>query len=77
MKNLNMKQKKTVLTVMMAISFALLLLANFLHGLGRTVAWILLIVSLSGTMTSCRLFGTPRSIHSRSPTESSNTFQSI
>ena len=46
MKNLNMKQKKTVLTVMMAISFALLLLANFLHGLGRTVAWILLIVSL-------------------------------
>lgn len=46
MKNLNMKQKKTVLTVMMAISFALLLLANFLRGLGRTVAWILLIVSL-------------------------------
>ena len=44
---MTLKQKKTVLTVMMAISFVLLLLANLLHGLGRTVAWILLIASLA------------------------------
>ena len=45
--NLNMKQRKTVLTVMILITVVLLILANLLHGLARLIAWILMIASLA------------------------------
>ena len=46
--NLNMKQRKIVLTVMILITVVLLLLANLLHGhLARLIAWILMIASLA------------------------------
>ncbi len=41
-----MQKRKQILTVMIVITFALLLLANFLHGLWRTIAWVAMIVSL-------------------------------
>ena len=41
-----MQKRKQILTVMIVITFVLLLLANFLHGIWRTIAWIAMIVSL-------------------------------
>ena len=41
-----MKQKKTILMAMIVLTFALLILANLLHGLGRLVAYILMLASL-------------------------------
>ena len=41
-----MKRNKTILMSMIVLTFVLLILANFLHGVGRMVAYILMIVSL-------------------------------
>ena len=42
-----MKQKKKMLTVLIVITFVLLILANLLHGLWRIIAWGAMIFSLA------------------------------
>ena len=45
--NKSLKDKKRILTVMLALAIVMLVITNLLHGLARLLAWILTVACLA------------------------------